>query len=35
MMSDGALIVSIILWLVIVAAILPMPHFGKDRDEDT
>ncbi len=35
MMSDGALMVSIILWLVIVAAIVPMPNLGCDHEEDT
>jgi hypothetical protein len=35
MSDDTALLVSIFLWLVLCLLILPMPQFGKDRDEDT
>lgn len=35
MSEDVALLISIFLWLLVCLAILPMPHFGKDLDEDT
>jgi hypothetical protein len=35
MSEDIALLVSIFLWLVICLTIVPLPHLGKDRDEDT